>query len=872
MIYLEEYRSTVRGEGIELDDVQLEACRALEEGKDVLLCAPTGSGKTMVARFAVELSLIHATTCIYTAPIKALSNQKYRELAAVYGEDSVGLMTGDITINRDAPIIVMTTEVLRNLIYARDPFAGALGYVILDEVHYLADEERGPVWEEILLELDTHTRVVSLSATVANAEEFHAWLESIRGTTALVETSLRPVPLIQHLALGRKIRPLFDGEGEAEIAARRPLSGAAEQMLNRRLPERVGPGQRARVLEEMRQRDLLPAIHFIYSRKGCELAVRDLDRERVILTTREERAAIHRALDPLRAELTDEEAAALHFRSFERALSRGYAAHHAGVYPPLKEIIERLMQEGHLKLVYATGTLALGINMPVRTTVVESLRRFNGTEFTDLTRIEYTQLIGRAGRRGRDKVGHAIVLACEDTASIGDVATGELEPLMSAFYPSYNTVLNVLTTYAYDEARALLARSFAQYQANRDLARLEIKRDRIRRELERQAELLADACDLGSLPKYLRLRLASGRAASRARKRARSAYRKRVEDSFFAARVGDIVAYSTEGGLFYGYLAQSANEGKGKPRVRIATWYGDLVWLQLKHLRSELRVVGRMSLPPGLKLRDPQVREQVAEQLTDEVADRINVDLDTDLLLPWDRAAVGETEELVSHPVHACEHLSDHLIEGEEYLALLRRSRETERMAGAFTDSVGAEFDTTCELLAHLGLLQGSPGNYRMGPGADTLKRIHASSDLTIYHCLLDSRITDLPVHEFAGMMSAFTFKDPRGRSIPPVNPLAWRAIVQHHEDIASLEESYGLDRQGPITSNATRAVAAWAQGAGLDECLRISHILPGDFIIGMRRTADLLAHIIQATDGDLSDLAHAARTAIVRAGVIDTP
>lgn len=871
-MYLEEYRSSVRAEGIELDEVQLEACEALEEGHDVLLCAPTGSGKTMVARFAVELALTHATTCVYTAPIKALSNQKYREMAEVYGEDQVGLMTGDVTINREAPIIVMTTEVLRNLIYARDPFAAGLGYVVLDEVHYLADEERGPVWEEILLELPEHTTVVSLSATVANTEEFHAWLESIRGTTRLVHTNERPVPLVQHLARGRRIVPLFGGEAESELTATRPLTQQSSDMLaSRQLPERVGPRQRARVLEEMQHRDLLPAIHFIYSRKGCEMAVRDLDREHVILTTKEERAAIHLALDPLRAELTDDDAQALHFRSFERALSRGYAAHHAGVYPALKEVIERLMQAGHLKLVYATGTLALGINMPVRTTVIESLRRFNGTEFTNLSRIEYTQLIGRAGRRGRDKVGHAIVLACEDTASIADTATGELEPLVSAFFPSYNTVLNVLTTYDYASARALLARSFAQYQANRDLARLEIKRDRIRREIQAQEERLEGACDKGSLPEYLRIRLSSGRAASRARKRARADYRRKVEESFFRVRSGKIVAYATEQGLTYGYVAQAPQAGKA-PRMRVANWFGDLVWVRLTDLRSEVRVVGTMALPYGMKLRDAHARARVADQIIDQLASRTNVDLDTDLLLPWDRGAVRESEELLAHPVHSCEHLAEHLAEGEEYLTLLRRANDMEAMAGQFTDSVGAEFDTTCSLLAHLGLLQGEPGDYRMGPGATTLKRIHASSDLTIYRCLLDPRITELPVHEFAGMMSAFTFKDPRGRSVPPVNSLAWRAIVHHHEDIVSLEESYGLDRQGSITANATRSVAAWAQGAGLNECLNIGNLLPGDFIIGMRRTADLLAHITQATDGELSDKAYAARQAIVRSGVVDTP
>ncbi|MDO5723357.1 MAG: hypothetical protein Q4P33_03005, partial [Flaviflexus sp.] len=352
---------------------------------------------------------------------------------------------------------------------------------------------------------------------------------------------------------------------------------------------------------------------------------------------------------------------------------------------------------------------------------------------------------------------------------------------------------------------------------------------------------------------------------------ARAAYRQKVADSFFEPRGGQIIAYATDQGLTYGYVAQAPAAGR-KPRMRVANWFGDLVWLRPGDLRSEVRIVDTMALPHGMKLRNPNSRARLAEAIIDKLASRTDVDLDTDLLLPWDRGAVRDTDELVAHPVHSCDHRADHLDKGEEYLTLLRRFHDMETMAGQFTDSVGAEFDTTCALLAHLGLLQGEPGNYRMGPGAATLMRIHASSDLTIYQCLLDPRITELPVHEFAGMFSAFTFKDPRGRSVPPVNPLAWRAIASHHDDMVALEQSYGLERQGAITANGTRSVAAWAQGAGLNECLTMGNLLAGDFINGLRRTADLLAHITQATDGELSDKAYAARQAIVRGGVVDTP
>lgn len=867
-IYLENYRDAVRATSIELDDFQVRACASLEEGRDVLLCAPTGAGKTMVAHFAVELAFATSTTCVYTTPIKALSNQKYRELSSRYGAENIGLLTGDTSINTGAQILVMTTEVLRNLLYVGG--LTDLGYVILDEVHYLADVERGPTWEEIILELDRDVRLISLSATVANAEEFHDWLSSVRGRTELVHTDVRPVPLLQQVLVGRKLVDLFEGGPSATLGKGTTPNPRLTAILRKaRLPERITPAVRSSALTALQDRGLLPAIHFIFSRKMCDVAVRDLARERVSLTTREERKLIHQALDELREEMSEQDKAALHFRSFERSLANGYAAHHAGVYPAFKEVIERLMQRGLIKLVYATGTLALGINMPVRTTVLESLTKFNGTDFSEIGGIEYTQLIGRAGRRGKDDMGHAIVLASAEVEEghLLDLGSGELEPLISAFYPSYNTVVNQLALRPYEEARAILARSFAQFQRNRDVAQLEVSRERVREALDAESAKLDGACEAGPVTEYVLARQRAGRASSSARKKAKKAYRKKVAASFANAHVGDVIAYAYGTSLEYAYVAQVSGD-----RLRVSTWMSDLVWLTLDDLRSELRVVGQYQLPNGMKLREHGSRDVLADHLTGLVDERVRIGLDDDLLESWDRGAVRETDDVVSHPVHDCPDREAHIEAATAFLTLTKQLAHLDQLRESYDDSVGAEFDATCRLLNHLGILTGGEGEYQLGPGATPLRRIHSTSDLLIYECLKDPAFTSLDAPTLAGMMSCFTFKERHRRVRPAVDARAWHTIEKNAMFLAELEESYGLDRPPQITPSASIAVASWAGGADLHRVLKDSHLLPGDFIVGVRRTIDLLHQVEFAMEGsELSDTARVACGLLARPGVVES-
>ena len=476
------------GYGFAADDYQVQACEHLAAGRSVLVAAPTGAGKTVVGEFACWLALRQRVKCFYTTPIKALSNQKYHDLVARHGEAMVGLLTGDVSINSEAPIVVMTTEVLRNMAYAGSATMARLGFVVMDEVHYLADRFRGAVWEEVILLLPPAVRLVALSATVSNAEEFGAWLEDVRGDVGVVVTENRPVPLHQYVALGRDLVPLFDGDSPV---VNPQLTRAAHLQASQLRPSyRVRPGRgsrRARVgapdtahgpnltpsrrqlVVELRRANMLPAIVFVFSRQGCDAAVRQLADADLRLTTPVQQTALWQIAERHGAALNDADKAAVGWDDFVAALREGLAAHHAGLLPALKAVVEEAFAAGLLKVVFATETLALGINMPARSVVVEKLVKYNGESHVDVTPGEFTQLTGRAGRRGIDVAGHAVVVwrAGMNPAAVAGLASRRTYPLNSSFAPTYNMAVNLLATMGHQQALDLLGRSFAQFQAGR---------------------------------------------------------------------------------------------------------------------------------------------------------------------------------------------------------------------------------------------------------------------------------------------------------------------------------------------------------------------------------------------------------------------
>ncbi|MET0693114.1 MAG: DEAD/DEAH box helicase, partial [Propionibacteriaceae bacterium] len=488
--------------GFVFDDYQREACAHLESGSGVLVAAPTGAGKTIVGEFAVFLALQEGRKCFYTTPIKALSNQKYADLVRRYGSASVGLLTGDSSINSEAPIVVMTTEVLRNMIYAASPTLANLGFVVMDEVHYLADRFRGAVWEEVIIGLADSIQVVALSATVSNAEEFGDWLSEVRGQMAVVVSERRPVPLFQHVLVGRTLHDLFADVAPTAVEAptglkvevnpallrvardesrhvrddsRRPRGAggkgkrnvsygsgsyggaASKSRYDGRGPRSLVVPSRPDMIEALDRDALLPAIVFIFSRVGCEAAVRQLLSSGIRLTTASDRREITAIAERHVAGLSESDLRALGYPVFLEALERGVASHHAGMLPAFKECVEEAFVQGYIKVVFATETLALGINMPARSVVLEKLVKYNGESHADITPGEYTQLTGRAGRRGIDIEGHAVVLWQPglDPRAVAGLASRRTYPLKSSFSPTYNMAVNLVGSLGRERARTL---------------------------------------------------------------------------------------------------------------------------------------------------------------------------------------------------------------------------------------------------------------------------------------------------------------------------------------------------------------------------------------------------------------------------------
>ena len=494
------------------DEFQITACQAVEDGKGVLVAAPTGAGKTVVGEFAAFSALAQGKKCFYTTPIKALSNQKFQEFVERFGEDRVGLLTGDTNINSEADVLVMTTEVLRNMLYANSSTLKNLGSVVMDEVHYLADKSRGAVWEEVLIHLMESVQVISLSATVSNAEEFGDWLGEVRGATEVIVSEVRPIPLYQHVLIGDRLVDLFREQGRINpeiLGLEREALRQVRTPRHRR--ERFGDGDsrltRPDIIEKLQRENLLPAITFIFSRAGCDAAVKQCLAAGIKLTNTEERLEIAQTAARYTQNLAEEDLEVLGYRDWLIALERGIAAHHAGLLPSFKGAVEDLFKRGLVKAVFATETLALGINMPARTVVLEKLTKWNGEAHVSITPGEYTQLTGRAGRRGIDIEGNAVVQwsPTVDSATAAGLASTRTYPLRSSFTPTYNMSINLIARFGRERAHGSLESSFAQFQADRAVVGLVRQ---IRKNNSAAAELTESAqCHLGDFSEYSRMRI-----------------------------------------------------------------------------------------------------------------------------------------------------------------------------------------------------------------------------------------------------------------------------------------------------------------------------------------------------------------------------
>jgi ATP-dependent RNA helicase HelY len=911
-----------------LDDFQQRACAALERGHGVLVCAPTGAGKTVVGEFAVHLALAGGGKCFYTTPLKALSNQKHTDLTMRYGRDRIGLLTGDQSVNGDAPVVVMTTEVLRNMLYADSPALQGLSHVVMDEVHFLADRMRGPVWEEVILHLPDEVRVVSLSATVSNAEEFGGWIQAVRGDTTVVVDEHRPVPLWQHVLVGKRLFDLFDyDEGGARpgprvdpdllrhIAHRREADRMSDWHAPRRQAGRGGTGRPGRprfyrpparpdVIAILDSQGLLPAITFVFSRAGCDAAVQQCLRSPLRLTTEEERAQIAEIIDHRCGDLADSDLAVLGYYEWREGLLRGLAAHHAGMLPAFRHTVEELFTAGLVKAVFATETLALGINMPARTVVLERLVKFNGEQHVPLTPGEYTQLTGRAGRRGIDVEGHAVVLwnpgeETTEPSAVAGLASTRTFPLRSSFAPSYNMTINLVHRMGPEQAHELLEQSFAQYQADRSVVGLV-------RGIERGKAMLDEiAAELGGheapIFEYARMRVRISemeRAQSRASRLQR---RQAASDALAALRRGDIIniTHGRRGGL--AVVLESARDGSD-PRPLVLTenrWAGRISSADYSGTSAP---VGSMSLPKRVEHRQPRVRRDLASALRSAMEGWAGLDLPAGR-----RSGRGDADgefhdpELASlraqlrrHPAHNSPGLESRVRQAERYLRIERDNAQLEKKVGAATNSLARTFDRIVGLLTERGFIQGSPADPRVTDDGRLLARIYSESDLLVAECLRSGAWAGLKPAELAAVVSAVLYETRGGSGIDgadgamaaevPTQPLrqalqqtsrlstALRADEQAHRIAPSREPDDGFvrviyrwARTGDLAA-ALAAADAHRSGGSVSSGAPLS---AGDFVRWCRQVLDLLDQIRNAApDAELRATAKRAITD-VRRGVV---
>ncbi len=819
----------------EADPFQWDAAEAIESGWNVVVTAPTGSGKTLIAEVAVHLALERGKRIFYTTPIKALSNQKFGDLVDEHGADRVGLLTGDNVINGNAPIVVMTTEVLRNMIYADVDALDDLGYVILDEVHYLQDRFRGAVWEEVIIHAPRHAQFVCLSATIANAKEFAGWIGERRGHTKLVQTWDRPVPLESMYLLADRMRggdlrlfPMFttrDGRTRTNSKLEHLLGLERGGKARFRTPRRIA------TVEHLEAENMLPAIFFIFSRAGCTSAATSMVEAGVRLIDPDSRERVRAIAEERTAHLSDSDLRALDYGRWVAGLEAGVGAHHAGLVPAFKETVEELFARGLLKVVFATETLALGINMPARTVVLENLSKFDGESHSLLGPGDYTQLTGRAGRRGIDEHGYGVVLHSRfvDFKQVVRIAEAGAHPLTSSFRPTYNMAANLVANYDQERAEELLNASFAQYLRGSDdqgsQRRLAEMEDRL------VDEQVRAECHLGDVAEYAALLDAkqSARPGGIARR----------------LQAGDVVAIP--GGAREGRYLVLRKMTKDSTNVRflVLSTSGKTSTVGDRDLRGAA-TLGAVRLPEHFRPNDRGFQQNMLRQ----IRKYRNVEL---------REAPPrepEVDEAVRHPVARCPEASTHVASYRKALRTAKRIEQLKRKLQQEGVGLVKDFRSIEALMTEWGYLDG----WSLTPRGERLRFVYNELDLLLTEAVERGLLWSLSPEEFVAVVSVFVFEP---RTDTPTTP-EWpndvvaerfEAISDLWEELVELETSKRLVTTRRPDGGFANAAFQWAHGVDLDD-LATGTMAPGDFVRVSRQLVDLVQQL-RDTFSELSDEAN---------------
>jgi ATP-dependent RNA helicase HelY len=870
-----------------LDDFQIQACEALDEGRDVLVAAPTGSGKTVVGEYAIHLARETGRKAFYTTPIKALSNQKYRDLVAQYGESDVGLLTGDVSINGHAKTVVMTTEVLRNMVYESSPDLSGLGYVVLDEVHYLADRERGAVWEELIIQLPESVAIAALSATVSNVEEFGAWMATVRGDTQIVLEEHRPVPLWQQVMANNRLYDLFVDDAQRQVnpelqrLARDGLRPPKRHSLDRpgRGGKRARPARtpsRVDVVDRLEASDLLPAIYFIFSRAGTEDAVRLLANSGVRLTSPDERHRIARLVEERCSVIPEADLLAVGFGDFSDALQRGIAAHHAGMLPLFKEVVEELFQEALLKVVFATETLALGINMPARTVVLERLVKWNGQTHADITPGEYTQLTGRAGRRGIDVEGYAVVLwnQAVQPNHLAGLASTRTYPLRSSFRPTYNMAVNLVRRVGRRVAREILETSFAQYQSDQSVVGLASTIKRNEHVIEGYQESMQ--CHLGDFAEYAAIRRELNDLEKSTSRESARLTRAHAAQSLEKLEPGDVIAVPTGRRSGLAVVLDAGLDDLGEPRPQVLTVDRQVRRLGVGDFPAPAVVVDRLRIPRDFHPRSANARKALAARLHELAGRHTNVrppkvrDSANDVQIARLRA------RLRKHPCHGCSDRELHARWAERAAKLQKENDSLARRVEGRTNTIARQFDQICAVLVELGYLEPDGEDLTVTPDGARLGRLYTDRALVIAQSLRAGIWRDLTPPELVACVAALVFSSRTDEETVPRLPNGRvRDVLAEQVHLWAGIEALESEFSVPITPEPDMgfcwAAYQWANGQSLASVLRGSDLPAGDFVRWCKQVIDALGQVAGATEADDPTRRNAQRAAdLLRRGVVD--
>lgn len=802
------------------DGFQIRAMDSIDEDASVLVAAPTGSGKTLIAEYAISRARHLKKRAFYTTPIKALSNQKFRDLGEQYGAHNVGLVTGDNAVNSDAPIVVMTTEVLRNMIYTSSHRLDELGVVVLDEVHYLQDAYRGPVWEEVIIQLDPEVQLVCLSATVSNADEVGEWLSTVRGRTDVIVETTRPIELINHFAVHNKssdrtemYNTIVGGEPNRHV--QRLLSGGRNnggRQAGGKKARRFSPPTRPEIIELLEDNDMLPAIVFIFSRAQCEDAVASCMRAGIILTSADEESQIVDIVYRHCESLSDDDKTALEFDRFLDDIGTGISCHHAGMIPMFKEAVEECFVRGLVKVVFATETLAVGINMPARAVVIEKLTKYTGDHHQLLRASEFTQLTGRAGRRGLDDIGHAISIwnpfvTFEQAAGL---ALSRSFRLTSAFRPTFNMAVNMVRNHSEDGAHHILNLSFAQFQADRDVVTFEALLEKKKRELailERSSPLEYESNE-------------SSESASPVE----------AEIALRALRPGDVVMFDASNIRGRGLILSTAARRAGI-RLSVLTPTKKILDVMAKDLRS-LPVRGaRVDLPvPFEPARSEFIKEAVSRLTKAKVADSAT-------------RAIESTPDI---------RISDSPVSAKSMKRLRREIEQMEERSRHRAGSVSARFMDVVHLLEDLEYID----DWSLTPKGETLSGIFHESDLLIVEVMEKGILNGLSVSDLVAVLSTLVY-EPRGGDTGGVTRWPSDMVRQRFKRIEKVsmrlqdaQRERGLHVHRPPHGGLATETAAWSSGKPLSRILD-PDLTPGDFVRSIRQLIDLLRQIAATTHDD---------------------